>query len=243
MAIRQKLSKSIATLFFLLLVNLMPVGAQSLSEVSKQIWVDVNPFYHFDKNFRLFGDVGVRTELEDNAWWRLVVRPSVGGKLGGIFYYTAGIGSFYTVNNLIHNRWEVRPFQGLRFTLHPLKIPMRSYIRLEERFDFNTDTWNSVNSVRLRYQLTFSYRWGAIQPDRFWQASLSGEAFYTILGSQGQFQESFRLTLGLDRSYAYDLHMRFELTLQQQQLFFDPTENISDVYFRFRLTHSWWRSL
>ena len=73
--------KSIALLFCSLILMIMPIEAQSLSDVSKQIWVDVNPAYNFDKTFRLFGDVGVRTELEDNAWWRLVVRPSVGGKL------------------------------------------------------------------------------------------------------------------------------------------------------------------
>lgn len=157
---RQYLLNSVTALFCFLLLMIKPVGAQSLSEVSKQIWVDVNPAYHFDKDFRLFGDVGLRSELEDDAWWRLVVRPSAGGKLGGIFYYTAGLGNFFTFNNLIDDRWEIRPFQGLHFTLHPLKIPMRNYIRLEERFDFNTNTWESVNSLRLRYQLTFSYRWG-----------------------------------------------------------------------------------
>lgn len=238
---RQYLLNSVTALFCFLLLMIKPVGAQSLLEVSKQIWFDVNPAYHFDKDFRLFGDVGLRTELEDDAWWRLVVRPSVGGKLGHIFYYTAGLGNFFTFNNLIDDRWEIRPFQGLHFTFHPLKIPMRNYIRLEERFDFNTNTWESVNSMRLRYQLTFSYRWGAIQSDRFWQATLSGEAFFPLAGSEGQFREQFRLTIGLERSYAYDLHIRFELTAQQQQLFFDPTENISDVYSRFRLTHSWWR--
>ena len=235
----QSISISVLFLFILLLANSM--RAQSLSEVSKQIWADVNPTYYFDKDFRLFGDLGFRTELEDDAWWKLVVRPSVGGKLGGIFYYTAGLGSFYTFNQLINNRWEIRPYQGVSFTLHPLKLRMRNYIRLEERFDFNTGTWNSVNSLRLRYQLSFSYRWAAVKPDRYWQLFLAGEAFFPLTGIEGQFREQFRLTIGLDRSFAYDLHFRFELTAQQQQLFFDPAENVSDVYFRFRLNHTWFR--
>jgi hypothetical protein len=241
MGAKDNLLHIIALIVCLLVLSTKSVSSQSLSEVSKQIWIDANPAYFLDKDFKIFGDLGVRTELEDDAWWRLVIRPGVGGKLGGIFFYTAGLGNFITFNNLIDNRWEIRPYQGVRFTLYPLKIPMKNYIRLEERFDFNTDTWNSRNSLRIRYQFTFSYRWGAIQTDRYWQAFISGEAFFTLLGSQGQFQEQFRLTVGLDRSYAFDLHMRFELTAQQQQLFFDPTENVSDVYFRFRITRNWFR--
>jgi hypothetical protein len=230
-----------AVLFCFLIFTTRSASAQSLSATNKQIWADFNPAYYFDKNFRLFGDIGIRAELEENGWWKFVFRPSVGGKLAGIFYYTAGVGSFYTSNQLIPNRWEIRPFQGLRFTLHPFKIPMSSYIRLEERFDFSTRTWNSVNSLRLRYQLSFSYRWAAIQKDRFWQASITGEAFFPLTGTEGQFREKFRLTIGVDRSFASSFHIRFELTAQQQQLFFDPTENISEVLFRIRLYHNWWR--
>ncbi len=216
-------------------------NAQSLSKTSDQVWIDYNASYYFDKDFRFFGDVGLRTELEENAWWKIVVRPSIGGKLAGIFYYTAGLGSFYTFNVLIKNRWEIRPFQGLSFTIRPLDIPVKSYIRLEERFDFNTSTWKSVNSMRLRYQLTFSYRWGADQADRFWQAFLSGEAFFPLTGIEGQFRENFRLSLGLVRSFDHKMRMSIELTAQQQQLFFDPEENISDAYLRIRVYHNWWR--
>jgi hypothetical protein len=216
-------------------------NAQSLSQSSKQIWVDFNPSYYFDKDFRIFGDAGIRNEFEYNAWWKIVVRPSVGGKLGGIFYYTAGIGNFYTLNKFIKNRWEIRPYQGVSFTLRPLNMPVTSYIRLEERFDYNTTDWKSVNSMRLRYQLSLSCKWGNVQPDRFWQVFLTGEAFFPLAGTEGQFREQFRLSLGLVRKFDREVNMSFELTAQQQQLFFDPAENISVVYFRFRVYHNWWQ--
>ena len=216
-------------------------SAQSLSQSNKQLWVDFNPSYYIDKDFRIFGDVGIRTELEDNAWRKIVVRPSVGGKLGSIFYYTAGLGSFYTFNQLIKNRWEIRPFVGTQFTLFPLNIRLKSFIRLERRYDFNTSTWMSVNSWRLRYQLTFSHRWGAVSAEDYWQASLTAEAFFPLSGIEGQFREQFRLSFGLVRSFDREVNIRFELTAQQQQLFFDPTENISDIYFRFRVYHNWWQ--
>ena len=167
------------------------------------------------------------------------MRPSVRIPFGTRYDFLAGIGNFYTFNEIIADRWELRPFQGLQFTWPYWKIPLQYYFRLEERFDFNTNTWNSKNSLRARYQLNLSYRWGAIQPGRFWQVTASGEAFLTILGEQGQFQEQSRITVGLDRSYAFDLHIRFEITWQQERLFYSKNELISDIYFRFRLTKGW----
>ena len=139
----------------------------------------------------------------------------------------------------MNNRWEIRPFQGVSFTWPQGRIPLRHYIRFEERFDFNTTTWNSVNSMRVRYQLTISHRWSAIQPGRYWQVSSTGEVFYTLSGKQGQFQEQARVTLGIDRSFRYDLHFRFEITWQQERMFFNTKESVSDIYFRFRYTYRW----
>ena len=42
---------------------------------------------------------------------------------------------------------------------------------------------------------------------RFWQLTASGEAFITLLGQEGQFQEQSRVTLCLDRRYAFDFHI------------------------------------
>lgn len=216
-----------------------PAHGQSGNDVSRQIWVDVNPAWYFSPESKLFGDIGFRKEFENNGWLRFVIRPSIQTWLGGRFYFTAGIGNFFTRNEAIENRWEVRPFQGLSFNWPRWKAPLNHYFRLEERFDFNTSTWESKNSIRLRYRLQISYRWSALQPGKFWQASLATEAFGTLAGQQGQFQEQVRVTAGLDRSYAYDLHFRIEITWQQEKLFFSPGEYISDIYFRFRFTRSW----
>ena len=230
------------SVFLLLLINsgiFNFIEAQSNNDVSKQIWIDVNPSYIGYPGLELFGDAGVRWEIENDGWMRIVLRPSVRIPIGKQFFFAAGLGNFFTINKIISNRWEIRPFQGVSFTWPQGRIPLRHYVRLEERFDFNTTTWNSVNSIRGRYQLTISHRWAAAQPERYWQASAMGEAFYTFVGEQGQFQEQVRVTLGLDRSFRYDLHFRVEITWQQEKLFFDSKESVSDIYFRFRYTYKW----
>lgn len=215
------------------------VNAQSGESVSKQIWIDVNPHYHLNSSSKIYGDIGVRRELEKSGWWRLVVRPSYRTWLGGRFYFSAGLGNFFTFNEIINNRWELRPFQGLQFNWPQWKTPLNHYIRIEERFDFNLKTWNSQNSARIRYKLGISYRWAAYQPGRFWEVTANAEAFYTFIGEQGQFQEQARATLGLDRSFDRNVHLRIEVTWQQERLFFDPKQSVSDVYFRLRYTQSW----
>jgi hypothetical protein len=213
---------------------------QSGKDVGQQIWIDVNPAYQINPTLRLYGDVGMRKEIGNNGWWRLVFRPTFRIKLGGIFYYTSGIGNFFTFNQIIDNRWEFRPFQGLTFKWPNWKIPLNHYFRLEERFDFNTNSWDSKNSLRFRYKLSLSYRWAARrQKYRYWQATLGAEAFATLTGQQGQFQEQTRVTIGLDRSMRRDLHFRFELTWQKEDIFFLTGDNVSNLYFRFRYTKSW----
>ena len=228
-------------ILFICILLLSPAVSytQSSADISKQLWLDFNPQYYLNSGSKIYGDVGVRREIEKSGWWRLVVRPSYRTWLGGRFYFSAGLGNFFTFNEIIDNRWELRPFQGVQFNWPQWKTPLNHYIRLEERFDFNLNTWNSQNSVRIRYKLGISYRWAAFQPGRFWQATASGEAFYTFIGEQGQFQEQARATIGLDRSFERDVHLRFEITWQQERLFFDPKQSVSDIYFRLRYTQSW----
>ena len=213
--------------------------AQSRTGVDKQIWLDVNPAYYFNPHQQIYGDIGMRWSLEDKGWWRLVARPSFRTWLGGRFSFSAGIGNFFTFNDIISDRWEIRPFQGLSFNWPNWKTPLSHYIRLEERFDFNINTWKSRNSLRIRYQLGIFFRWAGNQPDRFWQASFIIEPFLTPLGQSGYLEEQVRASLDLDRSYTRDLFIRFEITWQQERIFFNAIEKFSYLFFRLRFTKSW----
>lgn len=227
-------------IFFLTVVS-HPINspAQVIGERSQQVWLDINPAYHFSPTSKIYGEIGARKTLKNGHWLRLVFIPTFQTWLGGRFYLNAGIANFYTQNEVISDRYEFRPFQGITFNWPRWETPLNHYIRLEERFDFNTTTWESKNSLRMRYRLQFAYRWAAIQPGRFWQAGMSTEIFGTLSGAQGQFQEKARINTFLERSYTHNLHFRIEITLQQESWYFDPTQNISDIYFRLRLYRSW----
>jgi len=203
-------------------------------ETSEQIWVDYNPSWWPAEGIELFGDVGARTEIGNDEWWRFVVRPSVGFPTGR-FRIAAGIGNFFTVNNVINDRWELRPFQGVSTVWPKGRFSLEHYLRLEERFDFNTGTWNSLNSLRLRYQLLASYRWSAHQTRRQWSVVGIAEPFVKLAGDEGLQREQFRITAGLQRDVGEKGSVRFEFSWQQETLFFSPSGTIDEFFLRLRI--------
>jgi hypothetical protein len=220
-----------------------PAWSQSGTGLSEQIWIDVNPSYYFDPHKKLYASLGVRRELEDDGWWRLVIQPGYRTKATQRLFFSAGLENLFTFNPSSANQWELRPVQSLDLAWPRGQLPLRHRLRLEERFDFNTETWSTKISLRLRYKLNAAYRFAAVQEHRFWQVTAAGEAFFTITGTEGQFQERSRLTLGVDRSLDLDIHFRFELTWQYESPLFDDGDDTgSSLYFRFRLMKSWGES-
>ena len=68
-------------------------------------------------------------------------------------------------------------------------------------------------SVRLRYRVGTSLKWEApLLRDRYWRLLANAEAFLTLAGSQGQFQEQVRATVGVERSFRLGLRLRGEVT-------------------------------
>jgi len=203
-------------------------------ESSKQIWLDYNPSWVISPKVTISGDAGYRTELESGGGSRLVLRPGV--DLPSKFVtFKAGIGNFWTISDAITNRWEIRPYQGVAWVWPRSRVNVDHLVRLEERFDFNTVTWTSINSLRGRYRLRFRYLFDAVQPGRFWRAFGSGEFFLKLAGEEGVQREQFRLTLGLERSFSPLRRFRLEVTWQQEEIFFLPSESADAIYFRFRV--------
>lgn len=234
-----KLPRLVLIGLLVLVAGVTPARAQSGNDLATQIWADVNPAYFIDPDLKVFGDIGARRKTGDDGWWRLVVRPSFRTKLGGRFYFTFGIGNFFTFNEVISDRWEFRPFQGLDFVWPRGRVPLRHYFRMEERYDYNLTTGDVKTSLRGRYKISVSYRFAARLHDRFWQATASAEVFATFDGEQGQMREQSRVTVGLDRSFSRDIHYRFELTWQQDGSVINADENVHNLYFRFRITKKW----
>jgi len=209
-------------------------------EVSPQIWVDYNPSVFLTPKLNLYGDLGYRTELESGGWWRLVVRPNAMYSLSNSLRVGGGLGNFLTFNDEIDNRWELRPWQGASLVWPRWRVPLDQFLRLEERFDFNTRTWKLSASLRLRYRLRAAFRWGALQKGRYWRALAATEVFVTLAGDQGQFREQVRVQVAIERSFRLLLRVRFEVAWQKEgAAFFIGRGDVSDLWFRLRIYQNW----
>ena len=204
----------------------------------QQVWVDYNPGWKVSEITRMSLDLGVRQQLEDQGYTRLVLTPGVDFKVKK-WKLTAGLANYYTLNQGVSDRWEIRPYQSASTIWPNRRISLDHRVRLEERFDFNTTTWDSRNSLRGRYRLRFRYRLAALQRDQFWSLLASGELFYTFAGQEGQQQETTKASLGAERTFKHGRRLRFEVVWQQQGLIYDPENTADVIYFRFRFLKSW----
>ncbi len=213
-------------------------SARGQSEVSPQIWVDYNPVVHLSEKSSLRGDVGLRWELESDGWWRFIVRPGYRYTLRPGTFLMAGVGSFYTRNQIASNEWEIRPFQGAATTWPQSDmLSFQHYVRLEERIYKYTGNIESRIALRFRYRLRAFHRFGAFKTDGNWMLFTSAEFFATLSGEQGQFQELIRLVAGIEKSLMR-FRARLDVTWQLREQGIVLFGDVSDIFIRFRLFHT-----
>ena len=104
--------------------------------------------------------------------------PQVRYNLGKKVFVIGGLGGYYTFNQVIDDRLEIRPFQGIMAKWPAIgNAALENYLRLEERVEFDTDNWNSKISLRLRLRLMFIYKFNAMEESRYWRILAGLEGF------------------------------------------------------------------
>ena len=235
-------------LLTLLSALFLALSLQGDNEVGKQLWLDVNPRWYSKGDLKVTGVFGVRQSLNKKEWTSYVVKPSVAYSLSHGFDIGAGLGMNYT-NNIdvdtfaLPDRFAIVPFQGLNY-IHLLtkQWKFNTYLRLEEKFDYDTVDWDSRNSLRVRLRLRGIYEFAAYHKERYFRATLSWEGFKTATGDDGFITDKSRITLGLERSFTHNQKARVELTWQRQSLGLvsgDSFDDYSDIYLRVRYYPSW----
>jgi len=217
-------------------------------KTGKQIRIDVVPQWYSKDKIKVYGQISIRKEFNYNDWVRYVVKPSIAYSLDDSWSLRGGLGLLYTDNKdlngfVIPNRLEVRPFQGLKYNYAINKTwALSAYGRLEERFDFNTQTKESTNSLRLRLKISATYKFDALQTGKYYRLMFNAEGFSTLSEAIHQIDEKHRVSLAIERILSHNQKVKVEVTWENHgYIYSDKTSQIEfdQIYLRLVYYPTW----
>ena len=215
--------------------------------VSKQLWLDFNPSLKVTDRLTLYGAIGART-IFPTTWSRYLITPSVKYNWPRMILKDmkfkeelhGGIGFYYTENSGTVDRLEIRPFQAYSLTApNRYRLQVKHLLKLEERFEMETDDWASTFGLRLRYSATVTFRFHG----KVWAKGngffipATAEFFWNLKGTK-QFNDKIRLLAGIGRDITPDWKALFLFGYFYSKAAADDPFNSNEMLFRLRVYHT-----
>lgn len=218
-----------------------PLRPQASTEA--QLWLDVLPHIGLSDRLEYFGDMGVRLDFEDTRQNTILGRPSLRYALTEHWEVHGGVGFFYTFVDSAGDQFEMRPWQGVRLSWPRVwRLQFKNYLRIEERVIWNTDTWDSDFTLRLRLQIATAVPLNAAATTYI---PVAFEGFGDISGDAtvDAYRNKARFYVGLGQQIKDTWAMEAELILQRSRSTSQDDFNLDDVILRVRLIRvgiPWW---
>jgi hypothetical protein len=228
-------------LFILAICILIPAGLKAQDDqariIDNQIWADYYQYYNFKPDWQFYGDFGARSVLDKWTWFTAVVRPGVRWKKHRLWELHGGIGLFFTMDKEDVNTFEIRPWQGVKVNWPEFKpIRFNHYFRLEERFNFPTDTWTLEFNLRFRYRFALRTKIYTFPDESRIFLPASFEVFANV-GPQLTEKFSNRSRFSIGGGYKWNEQWTFELhfVAQFSRTGEEDEFNTSDRLFQLRV--------
>jgi len=211
------------------------------NSLTNQLWTDINFSYQLTERSNFLGDIGFRT-VSPHEWNRYIIRPEFRYRVPNRILKNlklkkeliGGIGFFYTSNFNAPNRLEIRPFQGFRLDWPDRpRIRIRHFVRLEERFEMNTDGWKNTFGLRLRYlaELTIKFRGDIIKYNKGIYIPVSAELFWNLIGTN-QFNDHVRVSSGIGYTFSEKWKGEFHIAYHYTRNTVEEDFNTNDIVYR-----------
>ncbi len=134
--------------------SLSNIHAQEQNITTNHLWFDFYNYLPITDKLEYDGDLGFRHAYSDFPWSRIYFRPSLAYRWKEKIRFAGGIKFAYTSQDILANTSEIRPWLGIKiYWPKILRLMFQHFLRLEQRFQYNTgsDKWKS--QTRLRYKL------------------------------------------------------------------------------------------
>ena len=226
------------TLLLLFLLNTLNFS-QTENNISKQIWFDYYQFHTVDVHFRYYGNIGIYGAVNHNKWLNVFIRPAVRWIVNQNLNYSGGIGLYYTDNFEMPNNSEFRIWEGISYVWPKFTdITFTHLVRMEQRFNFPTDTWDMEFNIRMRYKLSSKIFLHYINKKggEFLYLPFSAELFFqTGEKITEQFNDKIRLTIGLGYKINFEWTLEAFYTSQSSRESIEHYFQTSAHLFQFKL--------
>ena len=250
--IRKVLIKTIGWLSFpaiLIIFSSVALHAQKASDNQKthQFWLDFNQSYKLSNRLDLEGSFGART-VSPNTWYRLWARPYLSYKMPKYILkklnynerLDGGMDIFYTVNIENVNRLELTPFQAYSLAWPEReRLVIRHYLKLEERFELETNDWDNTFGLRFSYQasVTFKFQGEIWKYGKGFYIPVSAKFFWNLIGTK-QFNDKVRITPGIGYQASPEWKVAFLLGYNYSRNSVEEDFYTNDIIYRLRIYHT-----
>jgi len=237
----------VVVLFILTDTSEVQAQDEGSDKLPKQFWLDYNPKYKISEKLTLHGSIGYRANSPYD-WSRFLVTPSIRyvrpkymlKKLNYKEELHAGIGFYFTDNQDAINRLEIRPYQAYSITMpNRYRLQVKHVVKLEERFEMETDDWSNTFGLRLRYSATVTLRFHG----EVWAKGngffipVSGEFFWNLKGTK-QFNDKVRLLPGIGRDISPNWKVLLMVGWFYSKASAEDSFNSNEMLFRLRVYHT-----
>lgn len=234
-----------------LLFSFLGVSAQEIqpedATVNSQFWLDFNTRHSLDSLHELSAFAGYRS-ISPHLFNKYLVVPTyniihtkspkfMNLEKPLINSFHLGAGLYYTDNKYEPDNFEFRLMQGLKFFLPSIDIiPLKNYIRLEERFQKTFDGSSWTTSFRFRYRIStviewkkhlFSFNQGLYIP-------LHVEFFFNLKKAD-RYNDVIRISPGLGYKFNEEWKAEFYVSYHHSQNTSEDDDSTNDFVFRLRI--------
>ncbi len=220
------------------------------ASVNSQIWLDYNAKYRLNDRKSISGFAGYRS-ISPHIFDKFMIVPTmdilhlkspkfIKREKPLISSFHLGTGLFYTNNLNEANNFEFRLVQGLKFFLPSIDlIPLKTYIRLEERFQktFDDSSWNVSGRFRFKVSTVLEWKKHLLSFNQGMYIPMSIEFFYNLKEAD-RYNDVIRISPGLGYKLNDDWKAEFYVSYHLSNNTSQDDESTNDFVFRLRIFKS-----
>ena len=215
--------------------------------VNSQFWFDFNVKHNFDEKRSVRGFAGYRT-ISPHIYDKFMIVPTydiihtkspefMNLKKPLISSFHFGVGLYYTNNVSEADNFEFRLMQGLKFYLPSIDlIPLKTYIRLEERFQktFDDSNWSVSGRFRFKFSTAIEWKKHLLSFNKGMYIPISIE-FFVNLQEADRYNDVIRISPGLGYKINNEWKAEFYISYHYSRDTSEDNDSTNEFVFRLRI--------